>query len=57
VHLDLATFLPVAFLGLLLTLLYEATGSLYPSIIAHACNNGFGLLLAYLLELSGMAVR
>jgi len=55
VHLSLGTFLPVAFLGLLLTLLYEATGSLYPSIIAHACNNGFGLLLAYLLEVSGMA--
>jgi len=55
VHLSLSTFLPVAFLGLLLALLYAATGSLYPGIIAHACNNGFGLLLAYLLEISGMA--
>jgi membrane protease YdiL (CAAX protease family) len=55
VHLSLATFLPVAFLGLLLAMLYEATGSLYPGIIAHAFNNGFGLLLAYLLELRGLA--
>jgi membrane protease YdiL (CAAX protease family) len=55
VHLSLGTFLPVAFLGLLLAMLYATTGSLYPGIIAHAFNNGFGLLLAYLLEVSRLA--
>jgi CAAX protease family protein len=31
--------LPLAFLGFLLCMLYRATGSLYPCIVAHALNN------------------
>jgi uncharacterized protein len=37
-------------LATLLTWLYEHTGSLYPSILAHAVNNATGLLLFYALE-------
>jgi uncharacterized protein len=37
-------------LAMMLAWLYEHTGSLYPSILAHAVNNATGLLLFYALE-------
>jgi membrane protease YdiL (CAAX protease family) len=53
-HMSLAAFLPIFFLGLFLTYLYESTGSLVPSISAHVLHNvlmvtmtlGFRSLLA-----------
>jgi membrane protease YdiL (CAAX protease family) len=37
----------ILLLALLLTWIYDRTGSLYPAILAHAVNNGLGLLLFY----------
>ena len=49
-HLNLDTFIPLSFFGLVLTLLYSVTGSIYPGIILHSVNNSFALLVAYLIE-------
>ena len=35
----------------MLAWLYEHTGSLYPSIVAHAVNNATGLILYYAIGL------
>jgi len=40
-------FLPLFVLGFLLAYLYERTGSLTPSIAAHAANNCYALLVTY----------
>lgn len=42
-------FLPIFTLGMVLAVLREKTGSLYPGMIAHALNNGIMLTLAMLL--------
>lgn len=38
-HLNLAAFLPLALFGVILALIYEASGSIRTAIIAHACFN------------------
>ncbi len=38
-HMNLAAFIPIFFLGMFLCYLYEATGSLVPSMIAHMLHN------------------
>lgn len=49
IHLNLATFLPIFFLGLFLAHLYEKTGSLVPSMTAHVLHNALmaGLTLGF----------
>ncbi len=44
IHFDLYGFLPRWILGTFFVYLVYATGSLWPSIIAHACNNLFALI-------------
>jgi membrane protease YdiL (CAAX protease family) len=50
-HLQVVEFLPILILGLILTYLYEFTGSLVPGMIAHAVNNLAALALFYLTPL------
>ena len=53
-HLNLAALPPILVLGLLLAWLYQRTGSLTPSVIAHAFNNGVAfLVLRYADNLPG----
>jgi len=47
IHLNAFQFIPVFGLGILLTLLYEATGSLIPSIVMHALNNTVSVALTF----------
>lgn len=44
-HLSISAFLPLFFLGLILTRLYEHTGNIMPSIFFHACFNMNTLIL------------
>ncbi len=48
VHGDLPAFLPIFAMGLLLSLFYYRTGSLVPSIVAHALNNAVAFTMLYL---------
>jgi len=50
-HMSGTTFLPLTFFGVVLALLYSATGSIYPGIILHSVNNSIALLAAYMMEL------
>lgn len=45
-HGQLVLFIPFMFLGVVLALIYERSGSLIPTILVHACNNGIILLFA-----------
>jgi len=47
VHLQLVHGLPIFFLGVLLALAYQRTGSLVPAIVAHSLNNVIALLSAW----------
>lgn len=49
-HLSPDSFIPLSFMGIVLSLLYSATGSLYPGIILHSINNSVALLAAFLSE-------
>lgn len=54
-HLPSGGTLQIFGVGLVLAWLYERSGSLWPSIMLHGCNNGIGLTLLYaaaLLELA-----
>lgn len=44
-HMSLAAFLPIFFLGMFLAYLYERTGSLVPSMAAHVLHNGIMVFL------------
>ena len=44
-HLDVGVFIPIFVTGLLLAWLYQRTGSLWPSIAAHAGQNALALAL------------
>lgn len=46
-HLNVAAFLPLFVIGLIMAFLYHRSGSLVPSIIAHSLNNGFALIVTY----------
>lgn len=48
VHLNLAAFVPIFTMGLLLSLFYRRTESLIPGIVAHAVNNAAAFLLLYM---------
>ena len=50
-HMSPDTFLPLSFFGVVLALLYSATGSIYPGIVVHSINNSIALLAAYMMEL------
>ena len=43
-HTSLFRIIPTAFLGLILTAVTLLTGSIYPAMVWHGLNNGFGLL-------------
>lgn len=47
IHLKLEFFVPLSVLGIVLALLYQRTGSLWPGIILHAANNAlvFAILI------------
>jgi len=49
-HLNVDTFIPLSFFGLILALLYSATGSIFPGIMLHSVNNSLALLAAFMLE-------
>jgi membrane protease YdiL (CAAX protease family) len=51
VHWNLATFVPLLLLALVLTLLYEQTGNLLAPVIAHALFNALNLFRLYLAGL------
>lgn len=42
-HVSLFRILPTAFMGVILTVITLLTGSIFPSMLAHAGNNGFAL--------------
>ena len=44
-HMNAAAFVPIFFLGLFLTYLYESTGSLVPSISAHVLHNALMVMM------------
>lgn len=50
IHLNLATFLPLLTLALVLTWLYETTGNLLAPIAAHSLFNSMNFVLLYVLE-------
>jgi sodium transport system permease protein len=52
-HITLFRLLPTAFLGMLLTAVVLATGSIFPAMLWHAMNNG----LALILTRHGIAVK
>jgi len=43
-HFNLLLFIPLTLMGLVFALVYERSGSLIPTILVHACNNGIILL-------------
>ncbi|PKM90679.1 MAG: hypothetical protein CVU87_01575 [Firmicutes bacterium HGW-Firmicutes-12] len=47
-HFDLLRFIPITLAGIWLTMLYEKTGTLYTSIIAHAVWNALMISLVFL---------
>ncbi len=49
-HLSGASFIPLSFFGLVLALLYGATGSIYPGIVMHSVNNSIALLATFFIE-------
>ncbi|MBI4786208.1 MAG: CPBP family intramembrane metalloprotease [Chloroflexi bacterium] len=51
-HMSVELFIPIFVLGLFLAVLYEATGSLYPSMLLHAANNALSLILFFILQSS-----
>ncbi|HXT35225.1 MAG TPA: CPBP family intramembrane glutamic endopeptidase [Chloroflexota bacterium] len=44
-HFTLSLFIPLTFMGLVLAWLYERSGSLFPGMLVHACNNGILLVV------------
>jgi uncharacterized protein len=53
VHLDVASFLPLAAGAVVLAIGYRRTGSLWTSIVAHALNNAFAFALLMLAKGGG----
>jgi len=50
IHANLASFFPIFCLGILLTYLYEKTGSLIPSITVHVIHNSLSLFLLLFIK-------
>jgi membrane protease YdiL (CAAX protease family) len=55
-HFSLDAFIPIFILGLCLAFLYEKTGSLYPSIILHASNNGIAIIALAIVQMMGWKI-
>jgi len=53
IHLDPVRFAPVLFLGALFGWLAWRSGSIWPAVVAHATNNGLGVLAAGLARQDG----
>lgn len=51
-HLNLPALLPILVLALTLSWAYHRTGSIVPSVVAHALNNSIALLALYFVNLS-----
>lgn len=45
-HGQIVLLIPFTIMGVILALIYERSGSLWPTILVHACNNGIILLFA-----------
>ncbi|MCX6357162.1 MAG: CPBP family intramembrane metalloprotease [Candidatus Aureabacteria bacterium] len=50
-HANLAVFLPIIALGILLAWVFETSGSLLPSIVIHICQNGVAVAGALLVRM------
>ncbi len=50
-HMNVVSFFPILLLGILLTYLYEKTGSLIPSIVVHIVHNSLVVSFVYLYRL------
>jgi membrane protease YdiL (CAAX protease family) len=44
-HLNVVMFVPLLVMGVILALVYEWSGSIVPTMLLHACNNGIMLLI------------
>ena len=53
IHLAPAQLLPLVALGMVLAWMYERTGSLWPSVVAHVVQNAYVMAMMY----SGLAGR
>jgi membrane protease YdiL (CAAX protease family) len=49
-HLNVASFVPLLVLALVLTFLYEYTDNLLACIIAHSCFNAMNFILFYVWQ-------
>lgn len=49
-HLDIRSFIPIFFVGLVLALFRFTTGSVFATMIAHASVNLFGLMMMFLMD-------
>ena len=57
-HVDLFRLFPVAFIGVILTAVTLMTGSIFPAVLWHALNNGWGLIARrYELPLAEMGIE
>jgi sodium transport system permease protein len=57
-HIDLFRLLPVTFIGSILTAVTLMTGSIFPAMLWHALNNGWGLIAnKYELPLAEMGIE
>ena len=54
IHLNLVALVPLILFGIVLTLLYERTGNLLSSILAHSLFNGFGFIVLFIMEKKGL---
>ncbi len=44
-HLSVVLFIPLTLMGIVLAIVFERSGSIIPTILIHACNNGIILLI------------
>jgi hypothetical protein len=54
IHLNLVALVPLTLFGIVLTLLYERTGNLLSSILAHSLFNLFGFIVLLIAEKMGL---
>jgi membrane protease YdiL (CAAX protease family) len=54
IHFNLVALVPLTLFGIILALLYERTGNLLSSILAHSLFNGFGFILLLMAEKKGL---
>jgi membrane protease YdiL (CAAX protease family) len=54
IHFNLVALVPLTLFGIVLALLYERTGNLLSSILAHSLFNGFGFIYLLIVEKNGL---